>query len=465
MSFGANPADARVIDICDIAAPCLVADIDVADGVPDVVGDQRLDSAKCLWMLVRMHTQPLGIVMMAVPPEGLPRHQVVAGLTEVLGAELCFHAGVVGATWPPPDAERQLARTLPSPFLSSRREVLAQAPSLTVVVCTRDRPSGLERCLESLVHQDYPRYSILVVDNAPSTDRSRDVATQFRSRSIVVTYVVEPRPGLSRARNRAINMVNDEIIAWIDDDEVADRFWLAELARGFFEHPEAGAVAGIMLPAELKTPAQVRFEQYGGHHKARGFVARTFSPRTASLQSPLFPLPPFGTGGNMAFRREALREIGGFDPALGAGSLSLAGEDSRAFTELLLLGGTVVYQPSAITQHFHRGSHEELRQQRFSYGVGLTAFYTSLLLSRPGTAGGLFRLSPTFLREAFGPASLRSGQLPRDFPSDLRWANRKGLAVGPVRYLVARLVARHRDRRLTRRGHVGHDGMSAGPYG
>jgi hypothetical protein len=222
-------------------------------------------------------------------------------------------------------------------------------------------------------------------------------------------------------------------------------------------------VAGIMLPAELDTPAQVRFEQYGGHHKARGFTARTFSPETASLQSPLFPLPPFGTGGNMAFRRSVLREIGCFDPALGAGSLSLAGEDSRAFTELLLSGGTVVYQPSAITHHFHRGSHDELRQQRFSYGVGLTAFYTSLLVSRPGTVGGLIRLSPTFLREAFGPASLRSGQLPRDFPSDLRWANRRGLAVGPVRYLVARLVARHRDGGRTRGGHVGHDGMSVGP--
>lgn len=465
MTFGANRADARVIDMRDIAAPCLVADIDVADGVPDVMGDQSLGSAHCLWMLVRMHTQPLGIVMMAVPPEGLRRLQVVAGLTEVLGAELACHAGVVGETWPAPEAGRQFAGARLSPFLSSRREVLAQAPRLTVVVCTRERPSSLKRCLDSLVHQDYPRFSILVVDNAPSTDQARDVVAQFRSRSIGIAYVVEPRAGLSRARNRAIHMVNDEIIAWIDDDEVADRFWLAELARGFFDHPEAGAVAGIMLPAELKTSAQVRFEQYGGHHKARGFVASTFSPRTASLQSPLFPLPPFGTGGNMAFRREALTEIGGFDPALGAGSLSLAGEDSRAFTELLLLGGTVVYQPSAITHHFHRGSHDELRQQRFSYGVGLTAFYTSLLLSRPGCAAGLIQLSPTFLREAFGPASLRSGQLPRDFPSDLLWANRQGLIVGPVRYLVARLVARYRDRRDARSGHVGHSDISVGPRG
>jgi hypothetical protein len=223
-------------------------------------------------------------------------------------------------------------------------------------------------------------------------------------------------------------------------------------------------VAGIMLPAELKTPAQVRFEQYGGHHKHRGFAPATFSPSTASLQSPLFPLPPFGTGGNMAFKREALEEIGGFDPALGAGTLSLGGEDSRAFTELLLLGGTVVYQPSAIAHHFHRESHAELRRQRFGYGVGLTAFYTSLLLSRPGCVGGLIRLSPSFLRAAFGPTSLRSGHLPRDFPPDLQWANRQGLAAGPFRYLLARLVARYRDTRSGRTHRGWHDGVSVEPY-
>lgn len=464
MTFAPDFTEARVIDVGDITAPCLVADIDVAEGIPDVLGDPERGVAKCSWIVVRMHTQPLGIVMMAVPPEGLSRHQVVTGFTEVLGAELRSHAEAVGVTWPPRDAGSPLDGKRPSPFLSSRREVLAQAPRLTVVVCTRERPAGLARCLDSLALQDYPRFSILVVDNAPLTDQSRYIAAQFRSRSIAIDYVVEPRAGLAWARNRALRVLDDEIIAWIDDDEVADRFWLAELARGFYEHPEAGAVAGIMLPAELKTPAQVRFEQYGGHNKQRGFAAATFSPTTASLQSPLFPLPPFGTGGNMAFKREALRDIGGFDPALGAGTLSLAAEDTRAFTELLLLGGTVVYQPSAMTHHFHRGSHAELRRQMFGYGVGLTAFYTSLLLSRPRCAGELIRLTPNFLQEAFGPGSLRSGQLPRDFPSDLRWANRHGLVVGLVRYLVAKLVARHRRRRRVRTSRSEHGHAYLGPH-
>jgi GT2 family glycosyltransferase len=313
--------------------------------------------------------------------------------------------------------------------------------------------------LASLVTQVYPRFSILVVDNAPVTTRIKSIVARARSESIAIDYVVEPRAGLSWARNRAWQWVPEGIIAWIDDDEVADRFWLAELARGFVEHPSAAAVSGIMLPAELRTPAQIQFEQYGGHHKQRGFATAVFSPLTGAEYSPLFPLPPFGTGGNMAFRRESLAEIGGFDTALGAGTLSGGAEDTRAFTEVLLDGGTVVYQPTAVTYHFHRESAEALRRQMFSYGAGLTAYYMSVLMSRPRCLRDVVGLVPRFLNEALGSASLRSGDLPAEFPANLRWANRGGLVTGPFRYLGARVIARRLDRLVAgtaeRRGSVG----------
>ena len=226
-------------------------------------------------------------------------------------------------------------------------------------------------------------------------------------------------------------MVGDRIVAWIDDDETADTHWLAELARGFHEHPEADAVSGVMVPAELETWAQVWFEQYGGHNKHRGFTPAVFSPDTARAQSPLYPLPPFGTGGNMAFRASALTRIGGFDVSLGVGSRCMGAEDTKAFTDLLCSGGTVVYQPTAVTRHLHRRSIEELRRQMFGYGVGLTAFYTSLVLTRPQCFPDLIRLLPTVYRDLFGSESLRSGELPLTFPSELRRANRRGLLVGP----------------------------------
>ena len=140
----------------------------------------------------------------------------------------------------------------------------------------------------------------------------------------------------------------------------------------------------------------------------------------------------------MAFRASALARIGGFDACLGAGSPCMGAEDTRAFTDLLCSGGTVVYQPTAVTRHLHRRSVEELRRQMFGYGVGLTAFYTSLVLTRPRCLPALIRLLPTVYRDMFGSESLRSGGLPLTFPSELRRANRRGLLVGPVSYLRAR---------------------------
>jgi glycosyltransferase involved in cell wall biosynthesis len=453
------PARACRIAVGDLTAPCLRFDLDVAEPIPDIGSSEPFATPKCMWSLVKMQTEPVGILMMALPEGGVGKYELVNALTEGLGPALSLRAKGVGATWPRKDPAAPLDAVGPSRFLTSRADVLNRGPRITVAVCTREQPQGLERCLASLVTQVYPRFSILVVDNAPVTTRIKSIVARARSESIAIDYVVEPRAGLSWARNRAWQWVPEGIIAWIDDDEVADRFWLAELARGFVEHPSAAAVSGIMLPAELRTPAQIQFEQYGGHHKQRGFATAVFSPLTGAEYSPLFPLPPFGTGGNMAFRRESLAEIGGFDTALGAGTLSGGAEDTRAFTEVLLDGGTVVYQPTAVTYHFHRESAEALRRQMFSYGAGLTAYYMSVLMSRPRCLRDVVGLVPRFLNEALGSASLRSGDLPAEFPANLRWANRGGLVTGPFRYLGARVIARRLDRLVAgtaeRRGSVG----------
>ena len=208
-------------------------------------------------------------------------------------------------------------------FLTSRERVLRDGPQMTIAVCTRDPPEGLAVLLESLSAQEYQRIRVLVVDNAPSDDRSRQVVLSARKHSLDIDYVIEPRPGLSWARNRAIDASEGEVIAWADDDERCDRWWAAELARGFVEVPEAGAVTGIMIPGELATKSQAWFEEYSGVGRGRGFARAVFSPETARCQSPLYPLPPFGTGGNMAFRRDVLKQIGGFDCALGAWDSSL----------------------------------------------------------------------------------------------------------------------------------------------
>ncbi|MFJ2111800.1 glycosyltransferase family 2 protein, partial [Streptomyces sp. NPDC087850] len=100
-------------------------------------------------------------------------------------------------------------------------------PRTTVVVATRERAGQLGRALDSLLAQDHPDFRILVVDNAPVTTATRDlVASRYAGR---VGYVTEPRPGLAVAHNRGIADADGAVIAFTDDDVVADPHWLTAL--------------------------------------------------------------------------------------------------------------------------------------------------------------------------------------------------------------------------------------------
>jgi len=307
-------------------------------------------------------------------------------------------------------------------------------------VCTRNRPDDLLRALASLESQSYPRFGVLVVDNAPSDDRTAELVARYAGRR--VQYVREPRPGLSWARNRALTEVTTPVVSWLDDDEEADRHWLAEIACAFADNPGAVAVSGSVVPAELETAAQLWFEQYGGHTKGRGFRPADFVGPNPGGQSALYPLPSFGVGANMAFAKAALFAVGGFDPALGAGTATLGGEDTLVFTQLLLRGGLVLYRPSALTRHYHRPDYDALARQMTGYGVGLTAYYASLLRTDWRLALPLLRLAPRALRDAFGPGGRRLGGVPESFPAELLRRKNRGMLTGPFAYVRARRRAR-----------------------
>jgi glycosyltransferase involved in cell wall biosynthesis len=397
--------------------------------------------------LVRLCGEPLDLDVLDIPPAGLDSEAVEA---LVLGRRLTRLAQIVGIDEVNPalDAVREAIRTIDgTAFSRAHAEFVGRAPSCSVVVCTRERPDGLRRCLNSLTIQDHPNFAVWVIDNAPTDRSTRQVVDSF-STDLDIHYVVEPRPGLSRARNAGLSSgLGGDVVAWLDDDEIADPLWLSELACVFDGRPEVVAASGAVVPAELNTSAQLWFEQFGGHSKGRGFTPDEFSPRTWSKQHPLYPLPPFGVGANMAFRTEALLQLGGFDKALGAGTPAQASEDTKMFTDLLRAGGTVAYRPSAVTRHFHRRDIEGLRRQMRAYGSGLTAFYTASVLAKPSTAVDLVRLAPRALRDLYSSDSLRVATLEGDFPHDLLAENRRGLIAGPWLYLRGRVQSRRVDRR------------------
>lgn len=246
---------------------------------------------------------------------------------------------------------------------------------VSVCVCTRDRAELLRRCLQALCALDEckePRpasLEIIVVDNAPSDERTRQVVEKFPR----VTYVVEPRQGLNFARNTGLQRAGGKLVAYVDDDAVVDRGWLAGLLSAWQAVPDAGFFTGQVLPYELETEAQRLFEGRGGFR--RGFTrviygksreADAFYPCGAGI---------FGTGANMAVNRLAALKLGGFDEALDTGSPLPGGGDLDMFYRTIRAGYRGVYEPRYLVFHQHRRDLAGLRRQyRDSWGRAWAAF-------------------------------------------------------------------------------------------
>jgi glycosyltransferase involved in cell wall biosynthesis len=394
------------IDRKGLKAPARVLDLELAPGGPLEDNTLAVEEYGTLWCLSRID----GV------PEQISFWDVTADAKVSLGhLRGQLRTGAAG--------DRQISSGPPQ--RTSDRD-------MTVVICTRERPLGLAATLASLQHQTDPGFGVLVVENGSSAESAAIVEKLGLSRC---EYVTEPRPGLSRARNRGLGVVRTDLVAWIDDDEIADPGWVRRLKDGFAHQEEPAAVCGVMLPAELEFEAQVRFEQYGGFNKGRGMAPEVLRAGTSSVVSPLYPLPAFGPGGNMAFRTESLRAVGGFDPCLGAGTRTHGCEETRALSLLLSSGQAVLHWPAAITWHTHRREMAALEKQLYGYSAGLSAFWASMIRSRPAAALDLLRLAPHARRDLKrGSGNLRSGQLPDDFPASLLKAAHRGLLWGGFMY-------------------------------
>lgn len=321
----------------------------------------------------------------------------------------------------------------------------APAP-VTVVVCTVGRPAQLTRALRALLASDHPSFEVLVVDNRPEGPDTRTAVAAFDDPRL--RLVEEPVRGLSAARNRGILSAEAGLIAFTDDDVVVDPGWLRWLTAPLLSG-EAEVVTGLVLPAELETTAQLHFEGYGGF--ARGMLRRAYDldDRTATdhLVYP-FSGGSFGSGNAMAFTREALIRIGGFDVALGAGTATGGGEDIDAFTHLVLTGSTLVYEPRAVCWHEHRRDDAALTAQVYSYGSGFGAVLVKWVLRSSRLRWGLVRRAGTLL-QALRPGRPTAAR-DRQSPPELSILELKGMLASPLLYARARRHGRRDRERLAR---------------
>lgn len=355
--------------------PYLIADIDVTRPLPALTLSRDETG---MAVLVRRKGRPVGFWMEPLPP-GTPVPP------DALSRRISTHAD-----------EKLLRESLREELLPPRP---ASRPSLTIAICTKDRPARLVRCLASLDNLHVPSHDaqapreVLVVDNAPSDYRTRDLVAARPA----VRYVCEGRPGLDFARNRALREATGELIAFLDDDVTADTHWLVGLMQAWADHPDAAGYTGLVLPFALDTKAQILFEAHGGFR--RGFDRIRYQGQQRP-GNPLYPCGAgiFGAGANMAFRRDVLLELGGFDEALDTGAPLPGGGDLDMFYRVIRAGYPLVYEPSYLAFHEHRRTLGELRRQYWSWGLGFMAFVAKTYRTDPPQRPKLRRLLGWWLK-------------------------------------------------------------------
>jgi glycosyltransferase involved in cell wall biosynthesis len=217
---------------------------------------------------------------------------------------------------------------------------VAECPKISVVVCARNGGGTLRWCLEGVRELDYPDYEAIVVDDG-SSDATAMIASECGYRAIST-----PNRGLSSARNTGLEAASGEIVAYLDCDARPDRDWLNYLSAAFQATDHAG-IGGPNLPPPDGWIADCVANAPGGP------VHVLLSDREAEH------IP----GCNMAFRRQRLVEIGGFDPRFRA-----AGDDVDICWRLQQHGETLGFRAGAVVWHRARDSVRAYWRQQVGYG-------------------------------------------------------------------------------------------------
>ncbi len=249
----------------------------------------------------------------------------------------------------------------------------------SVLICTHNRASFLKDLLTCLKDQSYSScdYELIVVDNA-SEDQTefvvRDIAKEMKN----LSYVCEPKLGLSAARNTGIQNTRGDIIAFLDDDSLPESTWLETLIRSFEEFsPAPVCVGGKILPIwEVSKP--------------------DWLPNDSRLQIlslldwgdfPTWRSSPSLFAGNLAIKKSALHRIGGFNTQLGRKGDMLFSMEEIFFLFMVLQEygkQSLLYQPKALV--YHRITEEKIADKgyilRRSYWDGYSKAIMKIAISR-----------------------------------------------------------------------------------
>jgi len=249
------------------------------------------------------------------------------------------------------------------------------AATISVCICTRNRAASLKRTLASLAQQTFAGpWELVVVDNG-SSDATREIAEGFTAAPM--RYLLEPQPGLSRARNRALAAAEGELLVFTDDDVEVDAGWLAAFASAAERFLEAGFFGGRILPRWPGTPPRWM------HDPRLDLIAGLLVYYDLGEEvRPLRAADPLPFGASFALRRSLAAVAGTFRTDLGVtGTAPGRGEETDFLRRACQLGISGAYVGDALCHHAVDTKRFRLRHL-FRYG-----FHKGLELRRTRAAG------------------------------------------------------------------------------
>lgn len=237
-------------------------------------------------------------------------------------------------------------------------------PSISVIVMTLNRPAPLRRCLASLARQTLApgAFEVVVVD---TSDRPVDDVLETFAGRLRLIHHVGPNLGVAGNRNTGVALARGTVVAFLDDDCVADPRWLEQITTAVEARPHV-LVGGLVENPHPTNPVAV-----AGQIITHG-VDAFFNPPGRE--------PRFVPGLNFAVQRERYLAIGGCDDRFGR----LAAEDRDLVDRWRLAGGDLARCRTAIVRHEHRSTVQGFVRQHVNYGRGAWRYHSLRRQRRSG---------------------------------------------------------------------------------
>jgi glucosyl-dolichyl phosphate glucuronosyltransferase len=244
--------------------------------------------------------------------------------------------------------------------------------TISIIICTMadpDRAAMFRDAVQSILKASngfHPAWELIIVDNSPNgrLETFPKAWPEFVAKGIL-RWVSEKRPGISMARNAGLASARGDYLCFLDDDVIVSNTWLQGLLSAFTLDSDIGCVAGRI---------HLQFDHSPLPRWLHSGMYNWYGQFDLGADSCVQSRPVDAYGGNMAFSREAIHKVGGFNPSLGRqGGLLLSGEDTDYVRRVAAAGFKVAYSADGWIRHRIQKNRLNLRWMlRRHYWQGVT---------------------------------------------------------------------------------------------